>query len=604
MKEKRKYRGLLARASVFAVLAVMLAVAAIPVWGDSTGSSGNSEPYTITFQDDKGAELAAFPADKDDTWGPAGTVSVRSTYYKDGRDYDIVKGGLAGKEQKLDAGSKELQSGARQNVEGNMTFVYKQHTDSSGAQTALTYKCMAEDGTLLATYTDKNKIPSTLNSGSKVYARSSKANDSKDPSVVNVYYTLKEDTDTSYTVMVQYIDDADGSVITTRSFSVNNRQHTFIAPKYFSVSSSGKTVGYRAVGDTTIIHKVSDTTRTYKIHYKKLNSNSGEPYNWYILFYSSDTNKCIGSDTVKVKAGETAKYSVQSVLSSGDTSDGRKYTINKHFADKTLKHEYSDTNHTAYVYYDPEGYENSSDVKKKDINIQYVNIADGSVLQSRTQTVTSEGNTTLTFPESFDAGGIHYLRVEGQAASVDYSYYSPKTVYTVYYYDKNNTQFRKTVITREEVQEVLINGPTTYRVIPGITRTVASNTDNGVRNVLSANDASGAPIAQTSAGNINTGRTSGTGNTASETGIGTSGTGNGTSGTASAGNGGSQDVTVDGVPADDIQTPQGNINLDSEKDSGKSAKVIPLVIGGAALAAFVIAAAILLIRRSRSKRES
>ena len=388
-----------------------------------------------------------------------------------------------------------------------------------------------------------------------------------------------------------FAQDEDGNVISTRSFYVNGKDHTFIAPNEFSVTAGdGTTIYYKATGKTTIKHKVSDTTRTYTVTYKKLTAEDGDFYTWYILLYSSQTNTCIDTRTVEVSPNAEASFTPEKSI----TVDGKKYTINKAF-DKEFTHEYSNSNHTTYIYYDPEGYSNSSDVQTKTINIRYVNIADGSVLQSHTQEVTSEGDTTITFPDSFDQDGVHYLKVQGQASSISYNFYSPKITYTVYYYDENNTQFRTAVITREQVEEITVNdGTTVYTVIPGITRTVVNYTDNGVSTVVATEDATGEQIPEASTGSNANGD-----NTVSST-SGTNGTGTtGNGGTTANGNEDTQDTTIDGVQADDIQTPQSNIWLDSKADNSSTVKTTALLIIGLAAVAACIFATIMLIRRRK-----
>ena len=605
-KKEGRMRNIAVKASAIVMSVFMTATVAMPVWADDTGnpdsavttSSTQDADYTIRFLYGK-TELEKFTASEGETWGPSGDISVRSTYYKGGIDYDIV----SGPDGALDAGSECLRTDYKAKITGDMDFQYAPHTDSTATESK-TYKCMTEYGSLLYMFTgSENDIPATLEPGNKVYARSSKTNDSEDPTVVNVYYALQQDTDTAYTVNVEYIDDADNSVITTRAFFVNGKTHTFVAPNAFSVTKDGETTNYKAAGDTTITHEVSDTTRTYQVHYKEQTADSTDPYNWYILFYSSETNSCIGSDVMEVKPGDPTVYTLQKTME----INGTNYTVNKQFDQDTCTHEYADTNHTTYIYYDPEGYNNSSERQTKNINIQYVDIANGNVIQSTTKSVYSDADTTLSFPDSVDANGIHYLRVAGQVASVDYNYYSPKETYTVYYYDENNTEFRTSVITTEEVQEVTIQGPTTYRVLPGITRTVVTNTDNGVSTVVATNDATGAAIVQTPAGNIQL--SNGTADSDAEAAAGDTENGNSanesgaTADSDVAGSSDSQDVTIDGVHADDIQTPENNIWLDSTEENSTSMKtVVLMIIGIAALAACVIAT-ILLVRRARSNKK-
>ncbi|MGI6055519.1 MAG: hypothetical protein ACOYBD_00845 [Bilifractor sp.] len=625
MKEKRSYRKLMAKASALVLSAFMLTAAAPPVWADGTqentvvsASAGNTTvksntetdastdsntengTFTITFKDVNGNVLEEFTASKHDTWGPSGDISVRSTFYKNGKDYDIVSGPNG---TSLNAASDSMQVSYKAPVTGNMVFTYQEHTGT--ATSDKTYKCMTEDGTLLYIFTgSEDKIPETLAPGSKLYTRSSTKNDSADESVVNVYYTLTKDTDTRYPVTVNYVNEEDGSTITSRTFYVNDKKHTFEAPRAFSVTENGKTVNYKAVDNTSITHEISDTARTYTIRYKKVTADSGEKYSWYVLLYNSETNRCIDSKVIDIKPGEEGTFTPDKTI----TVNGSTYTINKAF-DKQFTHSYDDSNHTIYVYYDPEGYSNSSEIQTRDINIQYVNIANGNVIQSRTQTVTSEGDTRIDFPDSLDIDGIHYLRVAGQVAYVDHNFYSPKETYTVYYYDENNTAFQKVVITREEVQEVTVtDGGTTYRVIPGITRTVMLNTDTGVSTVLSTNDSTGAAIAPVAPGSVSNG-TGDTGNgteanaengneaSSEASSDANAGTDNNTAGTGND----SGDVSIDGVQADEIQTPESNIKLNSDKDKNSTRNLVIMVVSLAALAVCAVIAVLLVRRRKALK---
>jgi hypothetical protein len=601
MRRKEYLKNLAVKASAVVLSVFMLSASAAPVAAEEPAQGDQSvrsesvqeKPYTIRFlYDDK--VLAEFPASADDTWGPAGSISVRSTFFLNGTDYDIV----SGPDGDLNAGSKCLEADVSEEVKGNMDFYYKPH-QQSGTEDQKVYQCRTEDGMFLYQFTGtKDQIPERLETGSKVYARSSKKNDSPDTGVVYVYYQLQKDTDTHYTVTVKYIDEAGGEEITTRTFYVNGKDCRFSAADAFSVEKDGDTVNYQAVDPTVILHKVSDTTRAYTIHYRKQAADSTDPYQWYLLLYDSSTNSCIGSDTVTVKPENEeapAVYDAKKTMS----VNGTDYTINKRF-DTAYSHKFSDTNRTTYIYYDPKGYENSSDTKSRTIHVQYVNIADGSVIQTQDQTITSDADNTLRFPDSLDADGVHYIRVAGQVASVDYSYYSPKENYTVYYYDQNNTKFQKAVITTENIQEVTVNdGKTTYRVIPGITRTVVTNTDTGVRTVAATNDSTGAAIAPAAAGGTvaeaSAEETSGDAQSSGGTAEGNAGTSS-----SSAASSDETDVSIDGVQADEIQTPESNIKLDKEENGNTIKRTVLVMIGLAALAACVIAA-FLLVRRNRAK---
>ena len=192
----------------------------LSLWGISV-SEEQKKDYTITFKDETGNPLDTFPASAGETWGPSGDISVRSTYYKDCVDYDIVSGSGVGD---LSAESACMQTGQSAPITGNMTFTYKRHTDAAASEK--TYKCLTEDGTLLYMFTGSEKdIPQTLNPGNCVYTRTNKADDSTDESVVNVYYTLASDTDTNQSTTKTVFSKGErlGSRMTFRSTQANQK---------------------------------------------------------------------------------------------------------------------------------------------------------------------------------------------------------------------------------------------------------------------------------------------------------------------------------------------------------------------------------------------
>lgn len=594
MKKDKGMKKLAAKASAIAMSIFMTAAMSVPVWADVTATtdvsvtSATSEDgehsCVIRFMAD-GNEIARFYANAGDTYGPDGTISVRSTYYDQatGKDYDVAQDDYEGT-----VGDRDSE----------IDIQYKEHEAAENPSS--TYYCIASDtGAIIAQVSSEADLKNEITSGDITYKRngSKPTPDENDSSAYDVIYTPYESTVDHYTFTVKYVtsgSDGTEKVLATRTFNVNGKTTTFYAPKVFSSTSDGVTTYYEAIGDTKITKEPDDPEREATIEYKT-QTEDNKPYTWYILFYNAQTNRCFDSKEVEVTADAGATFTPENSI----TINGTNYTINKAFQ-KTYTQAYKDTNHVSYIYYDPEGYNNSSEIQKKNINIQYVDIATGNVLQSTTQEVTSSGDTTISFPDSLDKDDVHYLRVQGQVASVDYNFYSPKETYTVYYYDENNTEFRTSVITTEEVQEVTVtDGTTTYRVIPGITRTIVTNTDNGVSTVVATNDSTGAAIVPTPAGNIqlnsdNTENTDGSDGTSV-----TDTSAAGAAGGDASSDDDSQDVSIDGVQADNIQTPESNIWLDSKADnSSATKKAVLLIIGIAALAACVIAT-ILLIRRIR-----
>ncbi|MGN0709796.1 MAG: hypothetical protein ACI4LM_06105 [Anaerovoracaceae bacterium] len=512
---------------------------------------------TVTFNIEDGQ---TYGADADDA------VSVRDTFYYKGKDYDLVsEGATEGK------------------AESDVTFTYMEHKDKSFKYEL---RCVDRDGNLLKkTETEipaggsaEVSVPSEITAAGDVkYTTTEKdftVKYSNSTSGRTIVYKPASDSESGqYTVEVRYVDAA-GKVLQTRSFTVNKRDVYFYAPTTFALTESGSTVYYTAAdGENTMIHHVpSDrSTTSYTIKYNSVSSDGSSDgssgtaeetaYKWYIMQYDARTNESIGVVKKEVDPGSTVTFDPEKE----DTIDG--YTVNKAFR-KTFSHTYGDKTHVTYVYYDPDGWKNSSDVQTRDITIKYVNIKDGSVLKTMTKTATSEHDTRIDFADSFDKDGAHYLRVDGQAAYVDHNFYSPKEVYTVYYRNEKDTEFKHVVITKTEVVETKVyRDDTQYEIEPGYTRVIATNQDNGQSQVIGNEDARGDQI---------------------------NGSGNDKDGA---------DVSVDGLKTKDIETPKGNIDL-SRKNGSSDNKRTAAIAGAAAALLLVLLILFMRKRRNSSKEEN
>jgi hypothetical protein len=278
---------------------------------------------------------------------------------------------------------------------------------------------------------------------------------------------------------VNYVDADTDEQIASRTFTVNGKDVSFSAPTVFASTDDGKTVYYQAVDkDSTLIHHAAaDGAKTYTVYYRNTASAEGA-YTWYIMQYDASDNTCLGIVKKEVQPGETVTFDP----TSENTIDT--YTVNNNFS-RTLEHTYGDEEHVSYVYYDPEGYKNTTDLPDREVIVKYVDIATKSVLKTITVTVKSDSDTTIHFDDSFDLNNVHYVRIDGQSASAEHNYYSPRSTYTVYYRDAANTEFENYVIHTTEVIETTVDQGTTRTVVnPAVTRVTAVNTANGQSTTL------------------------------------------------------------------------------------------------------------------------
>ncbi|MCH4014380.1 MAG: hypothetical protein LKE64_08660 [Solobacterium sp.] len=574
------------------VLAMSLSTSAITAMADETGGGTTTSPepaaqqaaQTVTFKlhnSDGTEKTFSFTLKDGETYGPglSDTVSVRDTYFdkETRKDYDLQEAVPA-------SGSK-----------GTATFNYVEHTDS-----VLTYKlyCVDENGAILETIpitlepnTAKTiEVPEELTIGNTVYTTDEKSvsvdynNKSLSRSVV---YKVK-DTAGAYPVTVNYVDE-DDKLLATRTFTVNDKQVVFSAPTVFAVTEGNKTVYYQIKDekDAVITHNPDDSTRTYTIQYVNA-ANVGASYSWYIMQYDASDNKCLGVIKKEVKKGKTVTFDP----STDNTING--YTVNGNFEDK-LSHTYGDANHVSYVYYDPEGYHNTTDVPDKTVTVNYVDIATKSILKTAQVNLNKTEDTLISFDDSFDLNGIHYVRVDGQLASTEHNYYSPRTTYTVYYRDINNTDFEHVVIHTEEVLETVVTEGTTRTIVnPIVRRVTVVNTETGETETIAVEDAAGNTIQTNGTASSNSSNNNGINNNNA-----TASNDNGNSSDNSNSDNGTDNV-IDGIKAEDIDTPQGNINLKGSQAKDNSRVILYSgLAAGIALVFFII----LFYKRKHKKAE-
>lgn len=575
------------------VLAMSLSTSAITAMADETGGGTSTSPEpaaqqaerTVTFilhNSDGKEKTISFTLKDGETYGPdlSDTVSVRDTYFdkETGKDYDL-KGEVPA-------------SGSRVTA----TFNYVEHTDSA---LTFTLNCVNENGGILKTIErpleptntpQTIEVPEKLKIDNTVYTTDEKSfsvdyynNESLSRSVV---YKVK-DTDGAYSVTVEYVDE-DDKVLATRTFTVNDRQVVFSAPTVFAVTEGNKTVYYQIKHekDAVITHNPNDGTRKYTIHYVNA-ANTGASYSWYIMQYDASDNKCLGVIKKEVKKGKTVTFDPLS----DNTING--YTVNGNFKEP-LSHTYGDANHVSYVYYDPDGYHNTTDVPDKKVTVNCVDIATKSVLTTQQVDLNKTEDTLISFDKDLYLNGIHYVRVDGQLDHTEHNYYSPRTAYTVYYRDINNTDFEHVVIHTEEVLETVVTEGTTRTIVnPIVRRVTAVNTETGETETVAVEDAAGNTIQTNGTASSNSSNNNGnSSNTAASNDNGNSSDNN------NSDNG--TDNVIDGIKAEDIDTPQGNINLKGSRAKDNSRVILYSgLVAGIALVFFII----LIYKRKHKKAE-
>ena len=173
-----------------------------------------------------------------------------------------------------------------------------------------------------------------------------------------------------------------------------------------------------------------------------------EVISWNLILMDGTTNTRLGTETMDVEPGETVEFNAAAHAPAGYVPSQETYTYT-----------YGGENLVQYVYYTPDGY---VPTESYTVTLQFVNIADGAVLQSESVMVNPGADTEITCPAEFTAGDNTYVRLGGQSDTYRHSYYSPKRTYTIYYRDVNDTLYANTIITNIETV-------TTERTETGVT---------------------------------------------------------------------------------------------------------------------------------------
>lgn len=421
--------------------------------------------------------------------------------------------------------------------------------------------------------------------------------------VLNFTISYKETTPDpeNYTVLVKYVDADNGAVISSRTFKVAGRDHIFYAPTTLSIERDGQKNFYEIAkkGSNRIDHEVKSSKREYTIEYKK----SEADYTWYIVYCDSSNNAKLGTESVEVTTANDASNPQSHTPDLTRTFNGKNYTLNAAFTEngvsKALKHVYGKDSRMSYVFYDPEGYDTTTEHTRQ-ITIQYRDVTSTSVLKEEKVTVSDKKDTQYTVNKAnIAANDTEYAICRGQSEALSLSYFPlDRTTYIIYFYDVNDKNFDQApVITREEVVTTTVNdGPTTYTIVPGITTVTATDESTGRTVNVGAEGLNGARIDTSGAVNSSNG-TDGSANGAAGNGTeaGADNADQSANGQNSADN--QADVSIDGVQADEIQTPQGNIQLNKKQNNTSRNLIIGL---GLAVLAIVALYCVILYRRRKA----
>lgn len=246
-----------------------------------------------------------------------------------------------------------------------------------------------------------------------------------------------------------------GEDILVDEVNLTTTTYLYTVPKSFVQidSESGKATQYKLKDDGNQLNKYHQLVlvpgRAESDYYFEYEATAtDEAVTWNLILMDGTTNTRLGAETKEVQPGETVEFDAAAHAPAGYVPSQETYTYT-----------YGGENLVQYVYYTPDGY---VPTESYTVTLQFVNIADGAVLQSESVMVNPGADTEITCPAEFTAGDNTYVRLGGQSDTYRHSYYSPKRTYTIYYRDVNDTLYANTIITNIETV-------TTERTETGVT---------------------------------------------------------------------------------------------------------------------------------------
>ena len=266
-----------------------------------------------------------------------------------------------------------------------------------------------------------------------------------------------------YLATIQMVDES-GNVIASDSVNVTG-DFVYTAPEtiYKTVSNNGESavMTYRIDGSPTINLSaandgVSSRERTITVSYKADPLDASEVEVTFNLYDGSKSKakkekRSLGTKKV-VCTDENSPVMPDEQLE----VNGVKYNLAGSPSD------YAYTLHSGQmpaisVYYVPEGFVVPD---AYDVTVNYVNFLTGEVVESHSYKSDPHENARIIIstPETFSNGGVDYVRLAGQEADIQHSYYSDIPTYTVYYRDKNDTLSSDVVI--NNIRVVYADGTT------------------------------------------------------------------------------------------------------------------------------------------------
>ena len=287
--------------------------------------------------------------------------------------------------------------------------------------------------------------------------------DNNKPFVASFRYVDADNYDASDPSAASNLKDADSALAQLIDKLIVTKDYSYTPPSYIYIKN-GDVVEYWALvtdGDQpasldennaiVLSPTVDSTDQSIDIAYRKMDETFDAVWTVTCVDATKGANepgRILDRQVFTVPQGETKTYTVEEkngLIPVPGTEDSYTYTYD-------VKNLIANTT----IYY---GVKGEDPVDNYDVTVRYVNIANNETLRSDTYTITPDyvmnrTYLTIALDDSFVQGGNNYVRLSGQASSIDHNYYnydvvngSKQKVYTIWFRDVNDDLHDNTTVT-------------------------------------------------------------------------------------------------------------------------------------------------------------
>ena len=346
-------------------------------------------------------------------------------------------------------------------MDGELAYYqYEPYDEAASVDATVSY--VDEEGSLLRTETisgvpqDGSKqlqIPATIDANGKMYRTLSRGSvEAVNPGQTSFVVQCVYMRGASYLATI-IMEDAGGNVIARDTVNVDDT-FSYVAPSTIyrdeEVNGETRAVAYEIVDDDTYqldatadMPLVVNGERVIRVRYEKQPVDAGQVKVTFNQIDANSNRQLLGTDEKTVTKQNPTTVPPEQVQANGVT-----YAIQQSAQDYAYSYGSGKTP-VVDVYYVAEGAEQ---LEPYVVTVNYVDYATGQTISSeRYDSSADQAALTLDAPETLNQDATNYVRLNGQANSIEHNFYSGINTYTVYYRDRASSLSNDTVVTSTRV---------------------------------------------------------------------------------------------------------------------------------------------------------